>query len=79
MVQPVAAEYDLDNLKMNAVTGDVVARFELIHLLLEGHCFDDATGSPPRGLEFSLGTDKQAALYDTIGITFRFYSYLIFF
>lgn len=66
MVQPVAADYDLDNLKMHTVTDDVIARFELIHLLLEGHCFDDMTGSPPRGLQFVLGTNKKEALYDTI-------------
>lgn len=68
MVQPVFADHDLDNLKMNTVTDAVVAKFELIHLLLEGHCFDDLSGSPPRGLQFILGTDKKADLYDTIGI-----------
>jgi UDP-glucose:glycoprotein glucosyltransferase len=67
MVQPVFSDYDLDNLRMITVADDVIARFELIHLLLEGHCFDDVTGSPPRGLQFVLGTDKQASLYDTIG------------
>ncbi|KAI6191748.1 UDP-glucose:glycoprotein glucosyltransferase 1 [Aphelenchoides bicaudatus] len=66
MVQPVAAEYDLDNIKMETVTENVVARFELIHLLLEGHCFDVVTGAPPRGLQFILGTNQEAALYDTI-------------
>jgi UDP-glucose:glycoprotein glucosyltransferase len=38
----------------------------LIHLLLEGHCFDDVTGSPPRGLQFILGTSKQPNIYDTV-------------
>lgn len=37
------------------VHGDVVAQFELENLLLEGHCFDEVTGNPPRGLQFELG------------------------
>lgn len=68
MVQSITADYDLDNIKMETVADNVVARFELIHLLLEGHCFDVVTGSPPRGLQFILGTNKETALYDTIGI-----------
>ena len=44
----------------------VHADFELEYLLLEGHCFDATTSQPPRGLQFTLGTEKQPALVDTI-------------
>lgn len=48
------------------VVGNVLAKFELEHILLEGHCFDDMTGSPPRGLQFTLGTLTNPNRYDTI-------------
>lgn len=48
------------------MAGNVVAKFELEHILLEGHCFDDMTGSPPRGLQFTLGTLADPDRYDTI-------------
>ncbi|KAE9555965.1 hypothetical protein FO519_000821 [Halicephalobus sp. NKZ332] len=66
MIQPVFAEYDLDNIKMQSARDDIVAKFELKHILLEGHCFDDLTGSPPRGLQFILGTEQKPDEYDTI-------------
>ncbi|VDK65586.1 unnamed protein product [Onchocerca ochengi] len=66
MVQSVYAIYDLDNIRMENVAGNVVAKFELEHILLEGHCFDDLTGSPPRGLQFTLGTLANPNRYDTI-------------
>uniref|UniRef100_A0A915JM16 UDP-glucose:glycoprotein glucosyltransferase n=1 Tax=Romanomermis culicivorax TaxID=13658 RepID=A0A915JM16_ROMCU len=66
MVESKRAVYDLDNIKMDEVHGDVVALFELEHILLEGHCFDDVTGNPPRGLQFTLGTNSQPIMYDTI-------------
>ncbi|KAI6232348.1 UDP-glucose:glycoprotein glucosyltransferase 1 [Aphelenchoides besseyi] len=66
MTQAVSADYDLDNLKMQHVDGDVIAKYELVHLLLEGHCFDDVTGSPPRGLQFILGTSRQPAMFDSL-------------
>ncbi|CAD5229283.1 unnamed protein product [Bursaphelenchus okinawaensis] len=67
MVQPVFAKYDLDNIKMESVAQeDVVAVYELVHILLEGHCFDVESGSPPRGLQFILGTQTEPAVFDTI-------------
>ncbi|VDN44466.1 unnamed protein product [Gongylonema pulchrum] len=66
MVQSVYAVYDLDNIKLENVAGNVIARYELEHILLEGHCFDDMTGSPPRGLQFTLGTQTNPTRYDTI-------------
>ena len=66
MVEAVTAVYDLDNIKMEGVDGDVVAGYELEHILLEGHCFDEVTGQPPRGLQFILGAGQQPDLGDTI-------------
>ena len=42
------------------------AEYELEHLLLEGHCFELPSGSPPRGLQFTLGTHNQEVMVDTI-------------
>ena len=44
--------------------GEVRARFELQHLLLEGQAFDTATGSPPRGMQMDLATRGKSS--DTI-------------
>ena len=44
--------------------GEVRARFELQHLLLEGQAFDTATGSPPRGMQMDLSTNQKSS--DTI-------------
>uniref|UniRef100_A0A914V212 UDP-glucose:glycoprotein glucosyltransferase 1 n=1 Tax=Plectus sambesii TaxID=2011161 RepID=A0A914V212_9BILA len=66
MVEAVNAVHDLDNIKMEMVDSDVTAEYELEHLLLEGHCFDEISGAPPRGLQFTLGTEKQPEEVDTI-------------
>ncbi|CEF63031.1 UDP-glucose:glycoprotein glucosyltransferase 1 [Strongyloides ratti] len=66
MIQPIFAEYDLDNIKMESVEKNIVAKFELRNILLEGHCFDDITGSPPRGLQFELSNYNRKIKYDTI-------------
>ncbi|VDM62368.1 unnamed protein product [Angiostrongylus costaricensis] len=66
MVENIFAEYDLDNIKMEQVSSDVVALFSLEHILLEGHCFDEVSGSPPRGLQFVLGTASDPTQFDTI-------------
>uniref|UniRef100_A0A914ZER9 UDP-glucose:glycoprotein glucosyltransferase 1 n=3 Tax=Parascaris TaxID=6254 RepID=A0A914ZER9_PARUN len=66
MVQAVKAVYDLDNIKMQNVEGNVVAEFELENILLEGHCFDENNGTPPRGLQFTLGIGNNPTMYDTI-------------
>lgn len=35
-------------------------------MLLEGHCFEALLGNPPRGLQITLGTEKQKVMVDTI-------------
>lgn len=42
------------------------SEYELEYLLLEGHCFEAMTGNPPRGLQITLGTEKQPVKVDTI-------------
>ena len=67
LVESVKTPYDLDNIHLAELpTNNVWADFELEHLLLEGHCFDITNGSPPRGLQFVLGTQYKPALFDTI-------------
>ena len=40
--------------------------YELEYLLVEGHCTDVRSGQPPRGLQFTLGTQMHPLLFDTI-------------
>lgn len=42
------------------------SEFELSSLLLEGHCSEIATGTPPRGLQVTLGTRQDPVMVDTI-------------
>lgn len=42
------------------------SEYELEYLLLEGHCFEQLSGSPPRGLQITLGTESQTVIVDTI-------------
>ncbi|KAL7734467.1 hypothetical protein ACLKA6_010792 [Drosophila palustris] len=66
LVEAVHAVYDLDNIKLRDIGGPVHSEFGLEYLLLEGHCFDAASGAPPRGLQLVLGTKAQPTLVDTI-------------
>ncbi|TDG42125.1 hypothetical protein AWZ03_011457 [Drosophila navojoa] len=66
LVEAVRAVYDLDNIKLRDIGGPVHSEFGLEYLLLEGHCFDAASGAPPRGLQLVLGTKSQPTLVDTI-------------
>lgn len=34
--------------------------------MLEGHCFDTAFGTPPRGLQITLGSETNPVIVDTI-------------
>lgn len=67
LVESVRTPFDLDNLHLAELDGNTAfADYELEHLLLEGHCFDITNGSPPRGLQFVLGTGNYPTLFDTI-------------
>ncbi|XP_057663509.1 UDP-glucose:glycoprotein glucosyltransferase [Diorhabda carinulata] len=66
LVEVVRSVYDLDNIRLENVESNVHSEYELEYLLLEGHCFEQNTGSPPRGLQITLGTDSQPVIVDTI-------------
>uniref|UniRef100_K7F5W8 UDP-glucose ceramide glucosyltransferase-like 1 n=1 Tax=Pelodiscus sinensis TaxID=13735 RepID=K7F5W8_PELSI len=66
LVEAVNSSYDLDNIHLQDVEGVVTGEYELEYLLLEGHCFDVATGQPPRGLQFTLGMKNNPVMFDTI-------------
>ncbi|XP_068732744.1 UDP-glucose:glycoprotein glucosyltransferase 1-like [Montipora capricornis] len=66
MVEAVYSPYDLDNIKLQDVEKQVVANFELEYIFIEGHCSDFDTRQPPRGLQFTLGTPRNPAMFDTI-------------
>jgi len=59
LVESVSTPYDLDNIHLDQVEGPgIFADFELEHLLLEGHCFEQSTGNPLRSLQFILTTNS---------------------
>lgn len=66
LVEVVRSVYDLDNIRLENVESNVHSEYELEYLLLEGHCFEQTTGSPPRGLQITLGTERQPVIVDTI-------------
>ncbi|KAL1514204.1 hypothetical protein ABEB36_003497 [Hypothenemus hampei] len=66
LVEVVRSVYDLDNIRLENVESNVHSEYELEYLLLEGHCFEQTTGSPPRGLQITLGTERNPVLVDTI-------------
>lgn len=67
LVESVTSPYDLDNIHLEEIDGPGAwADFELEYLLLEGHCFEQSTGNPPRGLQFVLGSKSDPNVADTI-------------
>lgn len=67
LVEAVRSPFDLDNIHLEEVEGGGVwGDFELAHLLLEGHCFEQSSGNPPRGLQFVLGTSTTPITADTL-------------
>ncbi|XP_073899219.1 UDP-glucose:glycoprotein glucosyltransferase 2 isoform X3 [Castor canadensis] len=66
VVEIVQSNCDLDNIHLKDIERAVTAEYELEYLLLEGHCFDTTTEQPPRGLQFTLGTENKPVMVDTI-------------
>ncbi|RKO83990.1 UDP-glucose:Glyco protein glucosyltransferase-domain-containing protein, partial [Blyttiomyces helicus] len=71
LVFPTESIYDLDNIKLSnldraAQKEGVRAEFALQNILVEGHARDSRTNGPPRGLQFTLGTQATPSLVDTI-------------
>jgi len=66
LVEGVKGRHDLDNIKMAEVETSISSEHELANLLVEGHCYEAATGNPPRGLQFTLSQKNQETMVDTI-------------
>ncbi|KAJ3159797.1 hypothetical protein HDU86_001449 [Geranomyces michiganensis] len=68
IVFPEKSVHDLDNIRLTNLQGSrgVTAEFLLQNILVEGHARETRTGSPPRGLQFLLGTPQNPARLDTI-------------
>lgn len=68
LVTPKESIHDLDNIKLSSANAgtDVYALYELEHILIEGHARDMNTGSPPRGVQLTLGTVSDPHVTDTI-------------
>ncbi|KAL3311755.1 UDP-glucose:glycoprotein glucosyltransferase 2 [Cichlidogyrus casuarinus] len=71
MISAVRADHDMDNIKLAQQTSktdnyEVSADYQLDYLIVEGHCLDEVTMQPPRGLQFDLGTTSHPHVYDTI-------------
>ncbi|KAJ3174341.1 hypothetical protein HDU88_000309 [Geranomyces variabilis] len=68
IVFPEKSVHDLDNLRLAKLQGGsgVTAEFLLQNILVEGHARETRTGSPPRGLQFLLGTPQNPSRLDTI-------------
>ncbi|KAI9791490.1 MAG: hypothetical protein M1816_003834 [Peltula sp. TS41687] len=68
LVAPKESIHDLDNIVLNTLKDDqgVRATYELEHILIEGHSRDITTGTPPRGAQLGLGTQKDPHTTDTL-------------
>ncbi|KAI2000014.1 killer toxin resistant protein [Ophidiomyces ophidiicola] len=68
LVAPKESVFDLDNIKLSSLkeTVNVDAIYELEHILIEGHSRDMSNGSPPRGVQLLLGTERNPHFIDTI-------------
>ena len=68
LVAPEECEQDLDNIKLNnlAPGQEIDALYELEHILIEGHSRDTTVGSPPRGAQLLLGTERDPHFADTL-------------
>lgn len=66
LVAPKVSVQDPDNIKLSSIKSDVDALYELEHILIEGHSRDMPSGSPPRGAQLILGTERDTHFADTI-------------
>ena len=68
LVAPKESIHDLDNIKLSTLkeNANIDAVYELEHILIEGHSRDVTIGSPPRGVQLLLGTEKDPHFADTL-------------
>lgn len=63
------ANMDLDNILLTSLKepqSGVTAVYELESILVEGHCLDSTTKSPPRGLQFEISSPSNSDKKDTL-------------
>lgn len=63
------ANMDLDNILLSSLKetqSGVSAVYELERILVEGHCLDSVTKSPPRGLQFEISSPSKSVKKDTL-------------
>lgn len=63
------ANMDLDNILLSSLKNNqpgVSAMYELESILIEGHCLDSTTRSPPRGLQFEISSPSNSEKKDTL-------------
>jgi UDP-glucose:glycoprotein glucosyltransferase len=63
------ANMDLDNILLTSLKetqSGVSAVYELESILVEGHCLDSTTKSPPRGLQFEISSPSNSEKKDTL-------------
>ncbi|KAI9335332.1 UDP-glucose:glycoprotein glucosyltransferase-domain-containing protein [Obelidium mucronatum] len=63
--------HDLDNIKLDSLKPgqNVESYFQLNHILVEGHAREVHSSTPPRGVQFVLGTPATPHMVDTITMT----------
>ncbi|CZT01255.1 probable UDP-glucose:glycoprotein glucosyltransferase precursor [Rhynchosporium agropyri] len=66
LVAPKVSIYDLDNIKLSSIKTDVEALYELENILIEGHSREIPAGAAPRGVQLTLGTERDPHTADTI-------------
>lgn len=66
LVAPKVSIYDLDNIKLSSIKTDVEALYELENILIEGHSREIPGGAAPRGVQLTLGTERDPHTADTI-------------
>jgi len=60
MVEVKRAVSDLDNIRLSDLGGHSVdSGYELEYILVEGHCLELKSGTPPRGLQFTLKPENE--------------------
>ncbi|KAJ3071820.1 hypothetical protein HDU98_004753 [Podochytrium sp. JEL0797] len=71
VVRAIDSIHDLDNIHLSTLSPgqNVDAHFQLNHLLVEGHARELHTTTPPRGVQFVLGTPLHPHMVDTITMT----------
>jgi len=61
MVEVKRGLQDLDNIRLRDLgSSSIDSEYELEYILVEGHCLELKSGTPPRGLQFTLTPENEA-------------------